>query len=409
MRTVAALVLASLAVLGSSCGGDDAPEAARTAISAQPTAPGALPSATSTTAPGVSIQLVRVAEGLSRPVALAHAGDGTGRLFIVEKVGRIRVVRDGGIAAGPFLDISSLVNSSGNEQGLLGLAFHPDFRTNGRFFVYYTAKAAGANTVAEYRAPLPSSDAADPGSGRVLLAIPDTRSNHNGGQLAFGPDGFLYAGTGDGGGAGDPDRSAQDRNHLFGKILRIDVDRGDPYGIPADNPFVAQGNAKPEVWALGLRNPWRFSFDRATGDLWIGDVGQNAIEEVDVIPEARRGGLNFGWSVVEGTRCFREPGCSVAGFTPPVFEYTHDDGGCSVTGGYVYRGRDIPALTGRYLFADYCQRPILALRRDGERFVADTVVTGPGSIGSFGEDETGEIYVLADREGAVYRLAPAGR
>src|SRR5690349_2696811 len=301
-------------------------------------APAATSAAVPTAAPSggaqtpVALQLVT--NDLKQPVFVTHAGDGSGRLFVVEKGGTIAILRDGQRAPDPFLDITDLVTSSGSEQGLLGLAFHPDYKNNGRFFVYYTAKN-GDDTLASYKV---SSDAdkADPASGTVMFAQSDPAPNHNGGMLAFGPDNYLYVGLGDGGSAGDPWGNGQNRNVLLGKLLRLDVDHAAPYAIPPDNPWPSGGDARPEVWAYGLRNPWRFSFDRATGDLYIGDVGQNQYEEIDFQPAGEPGGRNYGWNVREGLHCYQAQSCETNGFVEPVAEYSHAQG-CSITGGYVYR------------------------------------------------------------------------
>lgn len=369
---------------------------------------GAPPPAQPTVLPPLpALGLERVAAGFERPTFVTGAGDGSGRLFVLEKRGTIRTVRNGTVASQPFLDIRSLVRSSGNEQGLLGLAFHPRYTENGRFFVYYTASDA-ANTVAEFRVDPADRDRAQPAPVRILLAIPDPYTNHNGGMLAFGPDGYLYIALGDGGGAGDPLRAGQDLANPFGSIFRIDVDAqpatGLAYAIPPDNPFVARPGVRPEIWAYGLRNPWRFSFDRETGDLWIADVGQNAREEVNVEPAGFPGGANYGWSIMEGTRCYRPAtGCDTAGLVLPVFEYTHDDG-CSITGGYVYRGQAFPALRGAYLLADYCTGAAWALRWQGETLTADRLAPFPGGISSFGEDDAGELYIVRDQAGTLERI-----
>jgi glucose/arabinose dehydrogenase len=332
-----------------------------------------------------------VASGLDTPVFVTHAGDGSGRLFVIEQGGRIRIVANGALAAAPFLDISSRV-LAGGERGLLGLAFHPDYPRNGRYFVNYTRRPDGATVIAEYRV---SADAGvSGGDERVLLVIEQPYANHNGGMIAFGADRFLYIGMGDGGSGGDPQNRAQNRQQLLGKMLRIDVQRT-PYGIPPDNPFVG-GGGRPEIWALGLRNPWRFSFDRQTHELWAGDVGQNAWEEIDVI---RRGG-NYGWRLMEGAHCYTPSSCDRQGLELPVAEYAHDTGRCSVTGGYVYRGAAIPRLAGMYVYGDYCSGEIFGLRGSTRRVVLDTSL----AISSFGEDEAGEVYVVDYRGGAVYRL-----
>ncbi|MBE0611084.1 MAG: PQQ-dependent sugar dehydrogenase [Dehalococcoidia bacterium] len=370
--------------------------ATATPVVATPTPPG-------TPAPLPEVTLEKIADGFARPTFVTHAGDGSGRLFVLEKQGRIRIIEDGRVLPEPFLDITSVVKSSGNEQGLLGLAFHPDYEDNGRFFVYYTAQD-NDNTVAEYRT---TSDAsrADPRSGKELMAVADKFSNHNGGMLAFGPDGYLYIAMGDGGSAGDPDGNGQNLLAFLGKIHRIDVDGGDPYGIPESNPFIVRSSARGEIWAWGLRNPWRFSFDRETGDLWIADVGQNKYEEVNFQPAGSTGGENYGWAVMEGTHCFRPAsGCDTTGMTTPIFEYSHGEG-CSITGGYVYRGKAYPALKGVYLFTDYCSGNLWAARQVGTgKFETEHIGTLPNSISSFGEDEDGELYAVRDSEGAVYRV-----
>ncbi|MGZ8635837.1 MAG: PQQ-dependent sugar dehydrogenase [Actinomycetota bacterium] len=352
----------------------------------------------------VRAALLPVAEGLASPVLATAAGDGTGRLFVLEQVGRIRVLDGGRLLPEPFLDISERI-LAGGEQGLLGLAFHPGFASNGRFFVDYTDES-GDTVIAEYGLAAGDADRADPASERVLLRIDQPFANHNGGGLAFGPDGFLYAGTGDGGSTGDPEGNGQRIDTLLGKLLRIDVDGpadGRAYGIPPDNPLVGGVGARPEIWALGLRNPWRFSFDRETGDLWIGDVGQGRFEEIDHVPGGEAG-VNLGWNVTEGRACFAPPsGCDGSGLTPPVAVYGHDEG-CSVTGGFVYRGSRWPDLVGAYVFSDYCSGTIWALAADRPGVDAAVLLESGRAISSFGEDEAGELYVTDLAGGEVLRL-----
>jgi len=302
--------------------------------------------------------------GLTSPVLITHAGDGSNRQFIVEQGGKIKVVVNGVIQATPFLDLTSKI-VSGGEQGLLGLAFHPQFKTNGRFFVFYTAKVpnpnpsgtVGNDVLAEFQVSPPSANQANATAVRTLLDLTDRQTNHNGGNLAFGPkDGYLYVGTGDEGGGGDTYENAQNLQAFYGKILRLDVDNipaGATYGIPPTNPFVGQANKLPEIWAYGMRNPWRWSFDRLTGDQWIGDVGQGAWEEIDVLPSGV-GGINLGWNDREGAHCYDpSTGCLTAGRTDPVLEYDHSLG-CAVIGGYSYRGNMFPSLQGTYIYADEC-------------------------------------------------------
>ena len=355
-----------------------------------------------------SVSLVPVASGLSSPLLVTNAGDGSGRLFVVEKAGVIKIIKAGSTLPTPFLDIRDLVGASG-ERGLLGLAFHPSYETNRKFYIFYTRVDTGRLVIAEYRASLGAPDVADESTARTILTIAHPVSNHNGGQLAFGRDGYLYIATGDGGGSGDPDNNAQDKGSLLGKILRIDIDHSDGtrhYRRPASNPFVGKPG-RNEIWSYGLRNPWRFTFDRATGDLWIGDVGQSKWEEID---RARRSngagkGTNFGWRVMEGNHCYRpSSGCNKSGKAKPLAEYSHTSG-CSVTGGYVYRGSVSPSLRGLYVFGDYCSGRIWMLPFGAAKPAAETLLLDTSlSISSFGEDEAGEVYVV-DLGGTIYRLA----
>ena len=339
--------------------------------------------------------------GLQDPVSLANAADGSGRLFVVEQPGRIMIIREGDLLAQPFLDIRSGVGSRGSEQGLLGLAFHPRYAENGFFFVNYT-DLNGDTVIARFQVSQADPDQADPASEKRLLRVAQPYPNHNGGQVAFGPDGALYLGLGDGGSGGDPQGNGQSLTTLLGKILRLDVDGGDPYAIPADNPF-ASGGGKPEIWAYGLRNPWRFSFDRLTGDLYIADVGQNQWEEINFVAAGAPGGLNFGWNFFEATHPYQGAAPVGLKLTAPVAEYSHAEG-CSVTGGVVYRGSRLPDWQGVYLFADYCTGRVWGLLRDGQgRWQNRALFDGVGRVSSFGEDETGEVYLL-DHAGDVLIL-----
>ena len=349
----------------------------------------------------IQLDLQPVVTGLSFPVGIASAGDGSGRLFVLEKNGVIRVVRDGMLLDMPFLVLTDRVGSRSSEQGLLGLAFHPDFDRNGQYFVYYT-DTNGDTVVSRFSSV--DADIGDADSEAVLLRVDQPAPNHNGGQLAFGPDGYLYIGLGDGGGGGDSHGNSQKPDTLLAKLLRIDVDGGDPYAIPPGNPFVNQRGTRPEIWATGLRNPWRFSFDRTTGDLYIGDVGQGDYEEVDFQPAASKGGENYGWVIMEGTHCFRQQECDQTGLTLPVAEYDHSQG-CSLTGGYVYRGQQYPQLSGVYIFGDYCSGRIWGLARDaGGIWQMAELGQFDVRLTSFGQDDAGELY-LADGGGALFRIA----
>ena len=347
---------------------------------------------------GEDIRLTAIATGLDMPVALTQAGDA--RLFITLQRGRIMIYDGTRVLAAPFLDIRSLVACC-NERGLLSVAFHPQYASNGFFYVDYT-RLDGDIVLARYRV---SSDpnVADPSSATILLTLEHSQfGNHNGGQLQFGPDGYLYAGTGDGGSGGDPNNRAQNLADPLGKILRLDVDAPAPY-IPPSNPFVNHGGgARGEVWAYGLRNPWRFSFDRESGDLWIADVGQDRYEEVDLQPRASIGGENYGWRRLEGFHCYNpSTNCSDASLTPPTLEYSHDDGSCSITGGYRYRGVRMPSLRGAYLYGDYCSGKIwTATQNTAGAWIAKLLLDTNLNISSFGEDMNGELYV-ADLNGSV--------
>jgi glucose/arabinose dehydrogenase len=355
--------------------------------------------------PNISLELVT--SGLSEPVGVTSAGDGSRRLFVVEQDGRVRIVRKGRLKSRPFLDVTELTQGVG-EQGLLGLAFHPHYEDNRRFFVHYTANN-GDTVIAEYKRSRSHIERANENSQRILLTIDDPFPNHNGGDLKFGPDGFLYITLGDGGGGGDPQENAQALNTLLGKILRIDVNgtEGDlEYAVPDDNPFVGAGGARAEIWSYGLRNPWRISFDSGTGDLWIGDVGETSVEEIDVERAGSSGGVNYGWDVMEGTLCFEpEQGCDPTGLTPPVAEYRHDEG-CSVTGGFVYRGQRFPELRGTYFYGDYCSGSIWALLAADPAAGATKILPTDYSISSFGETRAGEILVTA-HGGRLFKIVVA--
>lgn len=347
------------------------------------------------------ISLVRIADKLSRPTHITHAGDGSGRLFVAEQQGRIRVIEEGSAVETPFLDISGRVSCCG-ERGLLGMAFPSGHPKKNHLYVNYTDRS-GDTVVARYKADR-ASGTANPKSEEIILTVTQPYSNHNGGQIAFGPDGYLYIGMGDGGAGGDPQGHAQNPASLLGKILRIDVESGKaPYEIPGDNPFIGTPGYRSEIWALGLRNPWRFSFDQKPGDLYIADVGQNRYEEIHVQPASSSGGENYGWNTMEGRHCYRANKCDTAGLVMPVAEYSHSDG-CSVTGGMVYRGTEHPGLEGIYFYGDYCSGNIWGLRETGDGWT-DTLLLNTGfSISTFGEDELGELYVADYDRGVIYKI-----
>jgi glucose/arabinose dehydrogenase len=379
--------------------------------------------------PTISLNLV--AGGFSNPVYVTNAGDGSGRLFVVEQAGRIKIIHNNAIT-GTFLDITDRVlspPSGGSEQGLLGMAFPPGYGSGKDYFYVYYTKKDGSNQVSRFHLG-GNPNTANPNSEEpIILLNHPTYTNHNGGQLAFGPDGYLYIGTGDGGGAGDPFNNAQNPSSLLGKILRIDVEAGylppmmspfrlyfpiamnSPgstnlaYTIPPDNPYANTPGYRPEIWALGMRNPWRFSFDQQTHDLWIGDVGQNTWEEVDFQPSSSRGGENYGWNMYEGTSCYKSP-CNPSGKTMPIYTYGHTNGNCSITGGFVYRGTTYPGMQGIYFFADYCSGTIYQMQRDNNNnWVINPQATSTTyNISSFGEEQSGELY-LADRTGgSIYHI-----
>jgi glucose/arabinose dehydrogenase len=354
----------------------------------------------------MSFQFETVVEGLNAPTAVTNDGVNDGRLYVLEKAGAIVIVQDGKVSDTPFLDITDKVGSSGSEQGLLGLAFDPGYTDNHFFYIDYTDRN-GDTIIARYT----SADdglTADTGSAKQILKIDQPYANHNGGQLAFGPDGMLYIGMGDGGSQGDPHGNGQNTNALLGKILRIDVHHGDPYAIPPDNPFANGEDGKPEVWDFGFRNPWRFSFDRQTHDLYIGDVGQAKWEEIDFIAAGTKGGLNFGWNIMEGAHCYSPAtNCDQSGLVLPVSEFDHGSG-CSVIGGYVYRGSQFPQINGVYFYTDYCSGIVWALTRDASgAWTTTRVIDSPSNYAgysSFGEDLSGELYVTDLANGALYHL-----
>jgi glucose/arabinose dehydrogenase len=370
----------------------------------------ALPTPTTLPAPtSFSMQLEPVISGLVRPTYLADARDGTGRLFVTEQSGRILIISNGQLLEQPFLDLTDRVSTSANERGLLSMAFSPTYTANGQFYVYYTRQPDNAVTIARYTVSASDPNIADPSSASVIFTIEHPQPNHNGGQLQFGPDGYLYFGTGDGGGQGDQHGSIGNGQNLavyLGKLLRLDVNNAQPYADPETNPFINTKDARPEIWAYGLRNPWRFTFDRLSHDLYIADVGQDKYEEVDIQPAASKGGENYGWRIMEGMHCYNpSAGCDPTGLVLPVVEYSHVSGNCSITGGYVYRGKQYPLLNGVYFFGDYCSGKIWSLQRDPsghwqmtERLDSDAAIT------SFGEDQGGELYVV-DQKGTIYRLA----
>ncbi len=362
-----------------------------------------------------SITLKEIAGGLRKPVQLTHAGDGSRRLFVVEQQGIIRIIKNGVLDSAPFLDIRDRV-SSGGEKGLLSVAFHPRYKNNGLLYVNYTTRQNGLlnyitrqnglqTIIAEFKRT--SVNRANPARERVLLKVRQPWGNHNGGQLAFGPDRYLYVGMGDGGAANDPDDNGQRLTTLLGAMLRIDVDKkasSRSYGIPSDNPFVGQANARDEIWVYGLRNPWRFSFDAANGVLYLADVGQNRFEEIDIIEK----GHNYGWNIMEGNICTPDVNrqCDRSGLTSPIFVYPQPEG-FSITGGFVYRGTKIPALCGTYIYGDYVTKKIWGLRYDGKKVTNQRqLVKSRYSISSFGQDEALELYVV-DHGGKILKIVAA--
>ena len=341
----------------------------------------------------------------TRPLFLTYANDDTNRLFVVLQQGQIMVFPNKqDTQATVFLAIDEKVNDDGNEEGLLGLAFDPDYKSNGYFYVYYTANSPRRSVISRFSVSDNDPNKANTSSELVIMEVPQPYSNHNGGMMAFGPDRMLYIGLGDGGSGGDPHGNGQNRNVLLGKILRIDISkssRSEKYRIPADNPFVGQENSRGEIWTYGLRNPWRFSFDRVTNMLWAADVGQDSLEEVDIIEK----GANYGWNIMEGSLCYPLPtsNCNKEGLKLPVAKYTHADG-CSITGGYVYRGSKLRSLYGAYIYGDFCSGKIWGLRYDGSKVVEHMeLIDSNMQISSFGEDQAGELYVLSF-DNHIYRF-----
>lgn len=357
-----------------------------------------------TTASADEIALKSVAGGLVQPTSIVNAGDS--RLFVTQQTGRIAIYDGTRVLPQPFLDVSTLV-SLGEERGLLGLAFSPHYRDDGAFYIDYT-NTAGNTVVARYRVSASDPNRADPASAQILFTVVQPYPNHNGGELQFGPDGYLYIGMGDGGSGGDPQNRAQTLSTLLGKILRIDVENAATYRVPASNPFVNHGGAAPEVWAWGLRNPWRFSFDRVTGDLWVADVGQDNFEEIDFQPATSIGGENYGWHRMEGFHCYDpSTNCNDSTLTLPVLEYSHDDGSCSVTGGYRYRGARYPRLYGTYFYGDYCTGKMWGATAGGSGFTSRLLTDTTMQITTFGEDVNGELYVADYRTGTIYQVTDA--
>ncbi len=367
--------------------------------------------------PTATFDLVQVATGFSSPLDIQQPDDNSGRLFVVEQGGHIQIIQSNGArAASPFLDVTGRTGfTSGGETGLLGLAFHPNYASNRRFYVNYTRNSGTQlqTVIAEFTASVSNANFADPATENILFTVDQPFPNHNGGGLAFGKDGFLYIGLGDGGSGGDPQGNGQNTNTLLGKMLRIDVDSahspGLNYAIPPGNPFVGIGG-RAEIWVYGLRNPFRFSFDSVTGDLWIGDVGQDKFEEVDHLTSAQAG-ANLGWNIMEGTHCFMpSTGCSMAGLTLPVFDYDHTQGDETVIGGYVYRGSKMPSLVGAYVFGDFISGRMWTLTQSGSTFTRTFLFNvAANDISSFGSDQLGELYVARYSSAVVSRIHQVGQ
>ena len=349
-------------------------------------------------------RLQPIASGFKSPVAVVQSPDGTDRLFVVELPGQIHIVKSGQVQTTPFLDLTAITSTRVFGQGLFNLAFDPNYVLTGFVYVLYV-NLEGNPVLVRYTVSASNPDQADPGSAKTLLIIPHPHSFHYGGQLAFGPDGYLYYSTGDGGSALDKDGNAQNKNSLLGALLRLDVTHGDPYTIPPDNPFIHDAAARPELWAKGLRNPWRFSFDSLTGDLYIADVGENVYEEIDFQPAGDKGGENYGWNRFEGTNAIF--GGNRTGLTFPIMEYTHVDHNCAIIGGYVYRGTALPDLVGKYIFADYCSGNVWMLTHANGQWTMTLILQADMNIDGFGQDANGELYVADLRTNAIYRLVKA--
>jgi len=350
------------------------------------------------------IQPELITTGLKSPTSILATPDSIdSRLFIVEQDGLIRIIdKSRKLNEKPFLDISSKI-LQGGEMGLLGMAFHPSYKQNGYFYINYIDK--NQNTVIARYAVTPNADTADPTSEKILFTLKQPYTNHNGGALVFGPDSYLYIALGDGGSAGDPENRAQNKAEYFGKILRIDVDHGDPYVIPPNNPFVNEANSKPEIWAYGLRNPWRISFDKETGDLYIADVGQGELEEVNIQKSSSKGGENYGWRCYEGKQAYKLDGCGDSSkYVMPVLEYDHKEDSCSITGGYVYRGERYPALSGKYFYGDYCNGQLFYAGNENNTWTNVLAAQTPYSISTFGQDSNGELYFADFKTGSIYHI-----
>ena len=350
------------------------------------------------------LRIGKVAEGFERPTHITSARDGSNRLFVSEQAGRIRILRRGKILARAFLDIRDQVVCCG-ERGLLSVAFPPDYATKQYFYAAYI-NLQGTEVISRFHTDRENPDLARPDTETPILVVEQASAFHKGGQLAFSPaSGYLYVGLGDGEAGGDPLQNAQNPDRLLGKILRLDVESGvAPYRVPPDNPFVGRDGYRPEIWALGLRNPWRFSFDRATGDLYIGDVGQDGFEEINFEPAASPGGQNYGWNITEGPYCFNDEACSGEGLTLPIMAYAHQPGYCAVTAGFVYRGQRFPSASGLYLFGDFCSGGVFGALYDGSQWQLSELLMTDMNMSTFGEDEAGEIHVAFYAEGEIYRI-----